>query len=38
MSRFLQWTLGLCIASALFASCATSYEACSAYSEVEVCE
>lgn len=38
MNRFLQYALGLILAASLFASCATSYSACAAYAEVEVCE
>jgi len=38
MTRIFQWTLGLLLATAVLASCATSYSACAAYAEVEACE
>ncbi|MDA1336479.1 MAG: hypothetical protein O2818_06280 [Bacteroidetes bacterium] len=38
MKRFFQYAIGLILAASLLASCATSYSACAAYAEVEVCE
>gem|GEM_PF-1445409 len=38
MQRFFQYAIGLILVASLFASCATSYSACAAYAEVEVCD